>query len=70
METSKYKISQMIRYLGDASFYAFFPLYLNLVLGYKEDTIGLILMILPLVGMCANIVLVCRRKILTITEYL
>lgn len=62
METSKYKISQMIRYLGDASFYAFFPLYLNLVLGYKEDTIGLILMILPLVGMCANIVFSLSAK--------
>lgn len=62
METLKYKISQAIRYLGDASFYAFFALYLSLVLGYKEDTIGLILMILPLVGMIFNIIFSLSAK--------
>ncbi len=62
METLKYKISQAIRYLGDSSFYAFFPLYLSIVLGYKEDTIGLILMILPLVGMIFNIIFSLSAK--------
>lgn len=62
METVKYKISQAIRYLGDSSFYPFFPLYLSVVLGYKEDTIGLVLMILPLVGMIANIIFSISAK--------
>ena len=62
METVKYKISQAIRYLGDSSFYPFFPLYLSVILGYKEDTIGLVLMILPLVGMIANIIFSISAK--------
>ena len=69
METVKYKISQAIRYLGIHLFIPF-PLYLSVILGYKEDTIGLVLMILPLVGMIANIILVFPLKTLTLIESL
>lgn len=53
METLKYKIAQLVRYLGDAFFYPFFALYLSSI-GYIESDIGLILMIIPLVGMLIN----------------
>lgn len=53
METFKYKIAQLIRYLGDSFFYPFFALYLS-SLGNKESQIGLILMIMPLVGVVIN----------------
>lgn len=53
METIKYKLAQLIRFVGDAFFYPYFALYLSSI-GKIESEIGLILMILPLVGTLIN----------------
>lgn len=53
METFKYKLAQLTRYIGDSFFYPYFALYLSSI-GKIESEIGLILMILPLVGMLIN----------------
>ncbi|MDD4468542.1 MAG: MFS transporter [Acholeplasmataceae bacterium] len=52
-ETRKYKLAHIIRYIGDAFFYPFFALYLSTI-GKTKTEIGLILMILPLVGIFIN----------------
>ncbi len=52
-ETRKYKLAHITRYIGDAFFYPFFGLYLSTI-GKTKSEIGLILMILPLVGIFIN----------------
>lgn len=52
-EERKYKIVNLIRYLGDGFFYPFIALYFS-SLNKTESEIGLLLMIIPLLGAFVN----------------
>lgn len=52
-EASKFKLTNVFRYIGDAAFYPFFALYLASI-GKTTPQIGLVLMIMPLVAIFIN----------------
>src|SRR5690554_6229102 len=52
-EESKYKITNFLRYYGDALFYPFLALYFS-HLNKTESQIGFLLMLIPLLGAILN----------------
>ncbi len=52
-EESKYKLVNVVRYLGDALLYPFLPLYFS-YLNKTESEIGMLMMIIPLLGALLN----------------
>lgn len=52
-EASKFKLTSVFRYIGDAAFYPFFALYLASI-GKSTAQIGMVLMIMPLVAIFIN----------------
>ena len=68
-EKYKYYFLTFIRFLGDSFFYPFFALYLHSKEGIGEGRIGVLIAIIPFIGLIANPILskICKNfKILKI----